>query len=950
LARGVVAVLLGWSAVPGCSDDGAAVADTATPEDTADPDADEADSAEVDADAMEVDTQQVDTAEPPEPSSVEVEIGPDGGELTLGGARLVVPPGALEEPTTLALVRTDDVPPAGYHAYSAVWRFEPAGLGFAMPARVELPFAAGAVRPTIFWSRPDGPGYTWRPTTRDGDVAIAEVTHFSDGFVGDGGLYEDHPDPTCVATRVIEGRTRAPTGLGLLVGVEDCHGSPVKGLTVDDLVIYEGGDTLGVESSAVLLPKPGLLTLVTLLVDLSAATDPVRPEVLAAARSFTATLHERLAGRVRVSVRYFAGGPDSVEVVRHTVLAEETLAALDSLETIQVTIPTGVNLHGALDSAVDALASERTELIARHSDGALVTQHIAVFTNGRDTTMQLTAEEILEVLAGSRVHTLAVGLAGGNFDRVKLAALAPSGLFEATTPDELEVAFGAAANRIVGQHEGTYHLAYCTPKSAGEHEVYVGVADAELQAAAAWTFTSTGPAAGCSAAAYEAACDERVCGGFACGVCDEREERCHDASGTCRSLCVMENQCGDEPFSNLNGYVQICADRPTATRCVPDACADLTSAQLHCGECLNACIAGCHEGACFDVTALGLGGRHTCARAHTGRLWCWGYSVFRQLGLDSHENQPRPVVAPSAASGRLMALGRHHTCVLHGAGAVSCWGANTHGQLGRGTKTSFSADSEAVVGLDEATFVSAGGNSTCAQTADGGLWCWGVNTYGQLGDGSLTWRLTPVLVPGVDNPIRVDVGEATTCAITHDRQLLCWGRNNAGQLGAGLTASQSTTPVAVSGLTQVDDVAVGEEFACAVTGGQVWCWGSNGRRQLGDGTYIQRSTPVAVIGLPAGSATTVTAGNAHACTLTADQEVWCWGLRPWTFTSTSRTSTPTPYRVAGLSAVVEVRAGGYATCARQATGEVLCWGANADGNLGIGNMTSTSTPTLVAWP
>lgn len=941
-----------------CSDGAGPTEDTNAPVDTTEPDTNapvettEPDTTEPDAaepDTISPDAGEVDTAEPPSPSGIEAEIGPGGGELAFGGARLVVPAGALEEPTTLALVRTDDPPPAGYTAYSAIWRFEPAGLGFAVPARVELPFDPDAARPTVFWSRPDGPGYTWHPTTREGDVAVAEVTHFSDGFVGDGGLYEDHPDPSCVETRVIEGRTRTPTGLGLLVGVEDCHGSPVKGLTVDDLVIYENDDSLGVEASPVLLPKPGLLTLVTLLLDLSTATDPVRSEVLAAARSFTTTLHQRLTGRVRISIRYFAGSSGSVEAVRHTLLAEETLAAIDALEALEVTVPTGVNLHGALDSARSALASERSALATRHAGGALATQHIVVFTNGRDTASELTEEDLVQIMASSRVHTLAVGLPGANYSGSKLAALAPSGLFEASTTDALEVAFGAAANRIVGQHEGTYHLAYCTPKITGGHEVHVGVAGAELRSAAAWTFLAPGPAAGCSAAAFEAACDDRACGGFACGACDEREERCHGASGTCRSLCGTQNQCGEEPFTNLNGYVQICADTLTATRCVPDAtCTNLVTDRHHCGECLNPCAASCYEAACMMVMALSLGGRHTCARADSDRLWCWGANNHYQLG-SIHSALGLPALTPIAASGYIIALGGDHTCFVHGAGVVSCRGRNHQGQLGRGTTTTSSSIIEAVAGLGEVTALSAGGNTTCAQTAEGELWCWGENTYGQLGDGSTTRRTTPVLVSGVINPVKVHAGGETTCAITDDHQLLCWGRNTSGQLGAGLTASSRTTPVAVLGLAQVDDLAVGGTFACAVTGGQVWCWGRNQYRQLGDGTTVSfRNAPVAVVGLPPGGATAVAAGTAHACALTNDQKVWCWG-RNVGASNPSSEDPLAPYEVPGLSGVVELQAGGDAACARQATGEVLCWGANTDGRLGNGTFTSTATPTLVVW-
>ncbi len=125
-------------------------------------------------------------------------IGAAGGVVRLGGASINVPPGALTATTIITISVSGAPPPPGYELRSALYAFGPAGLTFAVPAEVALPYGGGSA-PSVYWSRASGGGYDRLATLRTGSIATAEVTHFSTGFVGspagspDGGSMPDAP-------------------------------------------------------------------------------------------------------------------------------------------------------------------------------------------------------------------------------------------------------------------------------------------------------------------------------------------------------------------------------------------------------------------------------------------------------------------------------------------------------------------------------------------------------------------------------------------------------------------------------------------------------------------------------------------------------------------------------------------------------------------------------------
>jgi alpha-tubulin suppressor-like RCC1 family protein len=256
-----------------------------------------------------------------------------------------------------------------------------------------------------------------------------------------------------------------------------------------------------------------------------------------------------------------------------------------------------------------------------------------------------------------------------------------------------------------------------------------------------------------------------------------------------------------------------------------------------------------------------LGGTHTCATTSVAELYCWGSNASGQLGIGSQDARR---MLPALVGGRGFAwvsAGSAHSCAVATPNPdstyVYCWGANDRGQVGDGTNTRRAAP-VAVAGAIAFSAVTAGRNHTCAvATATGAAYCWGDNTFGQLGDGSTTAPNAPVPVAGGRAFIELSAGGEHTCGVTGALEAYCWGANTYGQLGDG-TTTQRTTPVLVTGGVGFARIALGGEFSCAMGGNQqLYCWGRNADGELGSGvswvTSRRTRSPVASI-LPASGA------------------------------------------------------------------------------------------------
>jgi alpha-tubulin suppressor-like RCC1 family protein len=237
-----------------------------------------------------------------------------------------------------------------------------------------------------------------------------------------------------------------------------------------------------------------------------------------------------------------------------------------------------------------------------------------------------------------------------------------------------------------------------------------------------------------------------------------------------------------------------------------------------------------------------------------------------------------------------------------------------------------------VMGLTAVRQVSAGGLHSLALRSDGTVWAWGNNLWGQLGNGSSSWGVaTPVQVTGLTGVIQVAAGGVHSLALRSDGTVWAWGDG-----GTGV----QLTPVQVTGLTGVTKISAGEMFSLALrSDGTVWAWGHNGSGQLGNGTRYDSPVPVQVAGLS--QVTGISAGfDASLATrtrgVTALTSVVTWGgnaygqLGDGTFTDHL-----TPEQVTGINTpyIAGISAGHHFAVVLGTDGSAWGWGADESGQL-----------------
>ncbi|GII34365.1 RCC1 domain-containing protein [Planotetraspora mira] len=269
----------------------------------------------------------------------------------------------------------------------------------------------------------------------------------------------------------------------------------------------------------------------------------------------------------------------------------------------------------------------------------------------------------------------------------------------------------------------------------------------------------------------------------------------------------------------------------------------------------------------LSVRSISAGGSFSLARLSNGTVQAWGDNAIGQLGngvVSPAVFLPAPVTGLTGVVA--IAAGGTHGLALLSNGTVRAWGDNSSGQLGNGITGGNSPVPVPVVGpggvgvLSNVKAIAAGNDFSMALLNDGTVRAWGINTSGQLAQPAPILSNSvpvPVVGPGgvgvLSNVKAVDAGGAHSLALLTNNTVRSWGLNNFGQLGNGVTGGVSRTPVTVLGpggvgvLSDVALIAAGSSHSIAyLTNGPVNTWGNNFDGALGDGSIVSRDTPIGI--------------------------------------------------------------------------------------------------------
>lgn len=314
-----------------------------------------------------------------------------------------------------------------------------------------------------------------------------------------------------------------------------------------------------------------------------------------------------------------------------------------------------------------------------------------------------------------------------------------------------------------------------------------------------------------------------------------------------------------------------------------------------------------------------------------------------------------------------MGIGFEHACAVKQTDVTSeakCFGLGSSYQLGNNLTSSLGDESgEMGASLAALSFASSypiqiasGKEHSCSLMADSTIYCWGSNTYGQLGIGaSYTHSTTPAIIAGITGSA-IAVGDYHSCILKSDYTIYCFGLNSSGQLGQNNT-TDLFTPTQVNSITGAYEVTAGGNHTCARMGtASIKCWGYNGYGQLGTDTTDNKGDTAGEMALLTSVAITlpsvsqISAGQNHSCAISASGKAQCFGRNNYgqlgqdsTYnygSTTSSISLLTDINF-GTNLVSEIRAGGNFTCVRFTTSnDVKCFGENTYGQLGQENVTT----------
>ena len=333
-----------------------------------------------------------------------------------------------------------------------------------------------------------------------------------------------------------------------------------------------------------------------------------------------------------------------------------------------------------------------------------------------------------------------------------------------------------------------------------------------------------------------------------------------------------------------------------------------------------------------------------------GTLWTWGWNYYGVLGNGDGTalgSMSSPVqVGTSSWTG--VVVGRStgvQTQMLATStnGTLFGWGYGGFGAIGDGTAYSRSSpvqvggrptdfSSPVQVGTSSWSMVATASDYSVGVKADGTLWAWGLNVYGQIGNNSIIDATSPIQI-GTSSWTKVYAGGARTLAVKLDNTLWGWGQNSGtvagGNVGDGTTIHRSS-PVQVS-TSSFAQISVGSDRALALTAtGAVMTWGASDT--LGFGVGQGKSIPNAIFA----SGCTVVAANSTTSVVLSGGTLWAWGSLPFG-------TGYGPVQV-GTSSWASIGTASGNIYSIKSDGSFWGMGNNTFGQLGNGTTTSVTSP------
>jgi len=334
----------------------------------------------------------------------------------------------------------------------------------------------------------------------------------------------------------------------------------------------------------------------------------------------------------------------------------------------------------------------------------------------------------------------------------------------------------------------------------------------------------------------------------------------------------------------------------------------------------------------------------------TGSLWATGWGIAGQMGNNAI-NRSSPVQTISGGT-NWVSLGpiKSNSAAIKSDGTLWLWGANVSGNLGNNT-SNFNVNSSPVQTVSGGTnwrqITTSGQTTAAAVKTDGTLWTWGSGGQGQLGDNTTNSKSSPVqTVASGFNWSSVSSGFQTIYGIKTDGTLWAWGLNASGQLGDGSISNKSSPVQTIASGTTWVQVAAGETFAVATkTDGTLWTWGTNSSGQLGDNTTISKSSPIQTIA--GGTNWRQVSGGLTTCSaIRTNGTLWLWGDNSTGQLGDNTTiSKSSPIQTVSAGTNWKLVSSGYGfTAAVKTNGTLWTWGNNTNGQLGDNTTIFKSSP------